>query len=139
MQHSLVVVVSVEGVESEVIMSRIAPTQLIPGPIDALTQGLLAGAKLKALQSESQTRALRNQLLAKEIQAFDQQIADEEELNNAMIASHEAQTTTANLQSEITRATRLQLIQQQELATEAKKDEIAKAKTGEVRAGKESE
>ena len=74
----------------------VAPTQLIPGPIDALTQGILTGSRLAAMHKELQTRKLQNKLLDMKIKNHDAEF----ELEQARVQSQiDADNARANLQN----------------------------------------
>jgi phosphotransferase system HPr-like phosphotransfer protein len=74
-------------------MSRI---QQLPGAVDFLTQGLMAGSKLAATAAELQSRKIQNQLMAEELDFADRR----KQLEEAAILS---QNELRGAQTELTR------------------------------------
>lgn len=105
---------------------------LIQGPIDALTQGLIAGTKIAALQANTQARKLQTTMLEKEINAFDERHQDEQDLAESLISARNARTAAADVQTETSRLLQSSLVEEQKLR-------VTSLKAGEARASAGSE
>lgn len=71
-----------------------------PGAADFLTRGLLAGAKLRAIQTETQNLQLQNQLAQEEIEFGEGRDAMIDAINQAELENKTAQTGLANARAQ---------------------------------------
>lgn len=106
--------------------------QFIPGPIDRLTQGILAGTRLAAMRSEIDTRKLQNQLLEDELANIERTRLGEEQLEAAQIARLNADASFTTAREDVARS--LQPLLQRQAEAETTERE-AFAETAEKRAG----